>query len=306
MKIPNGKRAIILFSLDDCHPASSVQGYEAGGDLEQGVLGRLQRLLLRHSDLRCTLFLAASWRERALQTLLTRKIFETFSFLRDKLYFVKIWPEETFRLERHASFVKLICSLPRVEIASHGLYHIQRGLHYAQEFAKLDRKECFRRLGMIESIFKRAGLPKPLGFAPPGWGYSDVLLESLVQYGYRYVACSRDLNSPIKPNALTNGHGICGVSLTRPQRLHGLPLIHIPCNWSATSTIERAEQIIECGGVLSIKAHAIKKMGSYVSKDGLDESYCDYLDCLFTHLRVTYGDQLWCATMKEVAENYES
>ncbi len=34
--LPEGKRAAVCFTIDDVHPATSEDHYEAGGDLEKG------------------------------------------------------------------------------------------------------------------------------------------------------------------------------------------------------------------------------------------------------------------------------
>ena len=60
--LPSGKTAAVCFSVDDIHPSTSTDPYEAGGDLGRGALGRLARLLDRHPKLRATLFVTPDWR----------------------------------------------------------------------------------------------------------------------------------------------------------------------------------------------------------------------------------------------------
>ena len=46
---PNGKKAVVVFSIDDFHPATqALHGYEAGGARESEALGYLKRLLLEN------------------------------------------------------------------------------------------------------------------------------------------------------------------------------------------------------------------------------------------------------------------
>ena len=63
--LPPGKRAAVCFTIDDVHPAKSSDCYEAGGDLGDGALGNLERLLDKHPALKVTLFLTADWREKS-------------------------------------------------------------------------------------------------------------------------------------------------------------------------------------------------------------------------------------------------
>jgi hypothetical protein len=49
--------------------------------------------------------------------------------------------------------------------------------------------------------------------------------------------------------------GLPGVSIVYPQSIGSGGLVHLPVNYQATSAPRRAEEIIACGGVVSIKAH---------------------------------------------------
>jgi len=79
-------------------------------------------------------------------------------------------------------------------------------------------------------------------------------------------------------------------------------LVHFTTNFQATSTLERALTIIECGGLLAIKAHIFKTGGGITMLDGLDNAYCDYLERLWRELETRYGDALWWTTLAEVAD----
>src|SRR5258705_11178227 len=65
--LPEGKIAAVSFSVDDIHPSTSKDPYEAGGDLEPGGLRRLARLLQKIPQLRATLFVTPDWRPLSLQ-----------------------------------------------------------------------------------------------------------------------------------------------------------------------------------------------------------------------------------------------
>ncbi len=118
--------------------------------------------------------------------------------------------------------------------------------------------------------------------------------------GLTFVASARDLNTPITPDAVANGSGLTAVPLIRPERIQP-GLLHIPTNFQATSTIQRALAILECGGLLSIKAHLLVESGSYRALDGLSVQYREYLDRLFSTIEDRLGDDVWWTSMGELA-----
>ena len=78
--------------------------------------------------------------------------------------------------------------------------------------------------------------------------------------------------------------------------------MHITTNFQATSTIERALEIIDAGGLLSIKAHIFKSGGGITMADGLDHAYINYLDLLCRELDRRYRERLWWTSLSEVAD----
>lgn len=304
LKYPQDKQAVVVFSIDDCHPAISEDGYDAGGGLEKGVLGLLKQLLDQHRQLKCTLFTTADWRER--RASLTRKRLAQIPWLRNYIYLAPRWPKGKMRLDRHPNFISYLRQLPRTEIAAHGLEHVGKGLEVIKEFALLDSQECIRRLRQIKKIFEDAGLGQPQGFAPPGWALTEPLLTALASENYQFICSARDLKTDFSLDALSCGAGSHGLSLFAPAYLDQTPIVHMAANWSVNSSFERAQQIIEGGGMLSIKAHMIKDFFGHKSLDGLDKSYSQYLSRLFTHLENRYGESIWWATMSEVAEWYRT
>ncbi len=304
MIYPEHKTAAVVFSIDDIHPASSINGYEAGGDLAKGVLGRLRQLTVEHSDFCATLFVTADWRAKSPYPNLQNRILNYIPGMGAHFGALPQWPEGFMSLDRHPDFVSYLDTIPRIEIGSHGLTHVGLGKNLIREFLGLSENEIRKRVSKIAQIFQNAGLKKPAGFCPPGWGYNELLLKVIPDFGYSYIACSRDLNTPIKRDAVCNESGIKNVSLVNPCFLPGSKIVHIPSNWSVTCNLDRAYQIIESGGVLSIKAHAVKKMGTYVSADGLDDACQNYLSKLFHSLKSRFGNSIWWTTMKELAVRY--
>ena len=101
---------------------------------------------------------------------------------------------------------------------------------------------------------------------------------------------------------MNNMSGLKGTPILYPIRIKNDKLIHFPTNFQATSTFDRAKKIIENGGLLSIKAHIIKSFVGYKALDGVDEVYMNYLDALFSFLKLEYGDDLWWTSMGEISE----
>lgn len=296
-KLPEGKRAAVVFSLDDLHPATVANdGYDAGGDMDLGGLGFLRDLLNRHPQLWVTLFVTPDWRETSAYP--TRKILSKIPLIRNAFYLAPLTPKGKFRIDRHPEFCAYLRSLPRAEIACHGRDHFAKGLSTIHEFAKSSLQECQQKLSDGKEIFKQAGFPVPQGFAPPAWAMPKELIKALDQAGYKYVNAARDLASPISPSAVTKGSGRQGMSVLFPEILEGAnQLHHIPANWSATSDWARAEAIIRSGGVLSIKAHVMKQFKGYTSLDGLDEAFTKKLHELFSRLEAEFGDDLFWTSL---------
>ena len=119
--------------------------------------------------------------------------------------------------------------------------------------------------------------------------------------GLTFIASARDVTTTVSDGALTGMSGMRGVSLIHPQLVHAGRLVHICSNFQATSPIDRALAIIESGGLLAIKAHIIKNALGHTMLDGLDETYRNYLDLVFTILENRYGDRLSWTSMGAVA-----
>lgn len=299
--LPQGKRAAVCFTVDDVHPGRSTDAYEAGGDLNEGALGRVTWLLERHPQLSVTLFATADWRE--LSPLPTRRLLAAIPVARDRLFLARTLPAGTMRLDRHPRFVEFLKQMPRTEVGLHGLHHVHRGPRIPVEFQDQSADECLRMLRGAVAIFERAGLATPKGMTPPGWDVPQGLSRAMIDIGLSYVASARDVVTAISPGAQTNMSGLTGVSLIQPELIQDGRLVHVPTNFQATNSIDRAVEIIEHGGLLSIKAHIVKAAYGYVASDGLDLLYRNYLDALFAELRRRYAESLWWATMAEIASN---
>lgn len=297
---PPGKRAAICFTIDDIHPAKSTDYYEAGGDLDKGSLGLVKWLLDRHPQLKVTLFTTANWRE--ISPVPTKKILAAIPGLRDKVYLAKRWKKDAMNLENHPEFIEFLNNLKGAEIGYHGLYHVHKGLKIPVEFQNQTEDEFDEILREMKKIFQNSGLKHVNGICPPGWNAPDALLNQLIKHKFDFVASARDIFSKISSDALTNMSGIKGVPLIFPTTIKDGKIIHIPTNFQANSKIERAKEIIENGGLLSIKAHIVKSVFGYIAIDGVDELYMNYLDVLLENLENQYGDDIWWTSMGEISE----
>jgi hypothetical protein len=246
-----------------------------------------------------TLFTTADWRE--ISPAPTRTLLRRVPLLRDRLLLAPILPRGTMRLDRHPAFVRYLLSLPRTEIGLHGLHHVHRGERIYQEFQTEDEATCGRAVDEMLAIFAAAGLPPPLGMQPPGWSAPPGLLAAMASRGLRYVASARDVRTPVTRDARAAMSGLEGVSLTRPELVAGGRLVHFTTNFQATSPVERALEVLRCGGLLSVKAHIVKNAMGFVMLDGVDALYCNYLDLLFREIDRVFGDALWWTSMGEIA-----
>src|SRR6266513_2335083 len=144
-------------------------------------------------------------------------------------------------------------------------------------------RECGALLQEARRSFATAGLRHVQGFAPPAWSAPPSLCEALNEADFHFVTSARDLDTPVSQRARTARSGLHGASLIHPMWIRcaatdestgatAVPcrLVHFTTNFQATSTIERALTIIECGGLLAIKAHIFKTGGGITMLDGLD------------------------------------
>jgi Uncharacterized protein conserved in bacteria (DUF2334) len=286
--LPDSKRAAVCFSVDDVHPAP------AAGE----ALRHVRWLQERHPRLRVTLFTTADWRTR--DPYPTRRLLRRIPIVRDRVFTVAAHRRGTFRLDRHEAFCVMLRAWPGAELALHGLHHLRTGLRPVQEFTGRSRAQCRAAIEASMRVFERARLPFAPGMAPPGWHATPELLSAMRAAGLTFVASARDLDTPVTPHALANGSGLRGVSLVRPQRIES-GLVHFPTNFQATSPVERALAILECGGLLSVKAHLLAESGSYRALDGLTAAYRDYLDRVFCAIEERFGDDVWWTSMGQMS-----
>lgn len=298
--LPAGKTAAVCFSIDDVHPGTSRDPYEAGGDLTQGALGRMLQLQRRHPELKLTLCVTPDWRLKSLvpDTLLWRRI----PWLRDRVHWTRLHRPGHFRLDRHPQLVSCLNALERCEVVLHGLTHAHRGPRFAVEFQDQSVDECTAAVERGLAIFSAARIEFVRGYVPPAWNAPGALIAALGRCGFRFLCSARDLNTGVARDAVTAMSGLCGVSLIYPQFVGDHRLVHLSCNFQATSPIERALAILELGGVLHIKAHIFKAGGGHVMLDGLDDDYCGYLDQVFGEIKRRFGERLWWPHLSEVAE----
>ena len=298
--LPAGKTAAVCFSVDDVHPGTSRDPYEAGGDLAAGALGRLIQLQRRHPNLKTTLCVTPDWRLDSLVP--NAGVLRHIPWANRYVHWTRLQPPGRFRLDRHPEFVAFLNGLERCEMVPHGLCHTHAGPRFAVEFQDETEERCAAIVRQGLAIFAAAKLRFVRGYVPPAWNAPPALIAALSRLDFRFLSSARDLHTPVTPAAVTAMSGLTGVSLVYPQLIGAHRLVHLTCNFQATSPFERAVQILELGGVLHVKAHIFKSAGQHVMPDGLDDLYCNYLDLLFTFLAKRFGGRLWWTHLSEVAE----
>lgn len=297
--LPPGKHAAVVWTIDDIHPGRAVDGYDGGGDMDAGALGRVRWLLERHPELWVTLFTTPDWRETTPHP--TRALVSRLPVVRDHVHLTQLRPRGQMSLVNHPEFVDYLKALPRAEIGLHGLHHIHPGRTVLVEFQRQSQARCAQMLTEGLRIFDDAGLPRPRGMTPPGWNAPPALIDAMARLGFDYITSARDIFTPIAADARTNMSGLKGVSLIYPELVANGRMVHLTANFQATSAPERAFEILEAGGVLSIKAHIIKQAFGHVALDGVDALYMNYLDVLLTQIKARFGDAIWWPSVAELA-----
>jgi Uncharacterized protein conserved in bacteria (DUF2334) len=292
-----GKSAAVVMSIDDIFPGTSHSAYEAGGDLEEGASKHLLWLLERHPQLQLTLFVTPDWRRISAAA---DRFWRHVPWLRDRVYLAKVLPKGTMDLRNHPEFVAFLNAMPRTEIALHGLHHINLGPSVSVEFQRQDRAACTAMLVEALRIFDESGLRYVRGLQPPGWTCSLALQQACRDVGIEWVTSARDILTPVSKDAKTAMSGLSGVSMLFPERI-APSLLHISTNFQATSAPERAFDILDAGGILSIKAHITRNVPGHTHLDGVDHLYMNYLDRLFDNIEQRYGDSIEWTTLGRLA-----
>lgn len=303
--LPKNKKAAICFTIDDLHPAKvSSHGYDAGGDLNNGVFGRVNWLLEKHPKLTVTLFTTADWRE--ISPFPTRKFLAKIPYIRDWLYLTKIQPKGTFQIDKFKDFQDFYTNHKQVEIALHGLHHCHKGLKVPVEFQKQSSKVCSKIIKKMLEIFDNSQIPYVKGFTPPAWNASESLIQSLIENNIDFLASARDIITPIAIDAKNKMSGFPNISILYPEYIHDKKMVHLPSNFQANTNFDRAFKILDCGGLLSIKAHMIKSFHGHISIDGVDQDYMNYLDKLLNEINDRYGDSIWWTSMGDISDKITS
>ncbi|MBC7640981.1 MAG: DUF2334 domain-containing protein [Flavobacterium sp.] len=298
--LPDNKKAAICFTIDDLHPANvHAHGYDAGGDLNNGVFGKVNWLLNRHPNLKVTLFTTADWRE--ISPTPTRKLLAKIPFFRDLFYLTKIQQKGTLQIDKFQDFVDFYSNHKQVEIALHGLHHVHKGLKIPVEFQEDSYPICNKKIKEIIRIFEKSKVKYVRGFTPPAWNAPENLMKALVHNNIKFLASARDVKSEISKTAVNYMSGRKNVSIVYPELIENGQMVHFASNFQATNDYNRAREIIENNGLLAIKAHMIKEFHGHVSLDGVDDAYMQYLDKLLTEIETKYGDQIWWTSMGEIA-----
>jgi hypothetical protein len=297
--LPAGKSAAVCFSVDDIHPSSAADRYDAGGDLAAGALGRLVELQRRHPMLKTTLCVTPDWRLDSLVP--DRWLLPRIPWVNRHVHWTRLVPDGALRIDRHPALIDYLNGFERCEIVPHGLTHAHTGPRFAMEFQEQSEGECIAIIERGLDIFRSGGLRFVRGYVPPAWNAPAALLSALDRLQFEFLSSARDLGTPIARDARASMSGLTGVSLLYPELLSERGLVHLSCNFQATSSYQRAIEIIELSGVLHIKAHIFKSGGGHVMLDGLDDVYCNYLDALFSMLEKRLGGGLWWAHLSEVA-----
>jgi peptidoglycan/xylan/chitin deacetylase (PgdA/CDA1 family) len=303
---PKGYRAALVIGIDDVHPESSQDRLDFGGDMEKGALGLLLNLINAHPYIKITLFITPNWQLKPQNVpfinFVKKNVQNRFV---DKLTtpLVRKWRLDTFAIE--SAKYQAWCNFMREQVLSnkfslgiHGYSHFNP-TYFAQEFQSLSYEETEHRIENALKMFDSANLPVSKGFAPPGWSVTGNLLTALVKYNFKYIAGCVDHHSPVAQNIFSSQAGLQSISLYYPQVMLG-GLVHIPRNYDISeSDIERAEEIINIGGVIGIHGHIAKMPGI---NNPISTETINKLDKLLLYLEEKYNNEIWFTDFNEVSD----
>ncbi len=270
-------RTLLNINIDDFAPYCSSDGsIDLGGDPEGGLALELHALLRDFPALRLTLFVIPDLRLP--------------SFSRQKSAGIT-----DGRNVKWLNHYRTWSEAGRVELATHGLHHLQRENRLFQrhiEFAFKTAAEANTAVKKAADIFLHAGLPLT-GFRPPGWGLnSDLsLLRVIAKSGFAYLAGS----------SLDGGlnHGRQRVSNYFPTLIGGV--LNLPQNvlldWPKSQLLGMVDRIVRARGVVSIKAHTRwNESPNQLTGSGLGK-----LRWLLAALARRYGEAIQYATLYDIA-----
>ncbi len=284
--------------MDDVHPAGSVPGGD--WDVARRALDVLARLCERHPRLSVTFFTTPDW--RSLSPRPSPGFAARLPVVGRLVHHVPVLPAGTYRLARHPEFCGRLRAWPRGEVAVHGLHHVKRGPDPLLELDGLGEARSRAVLAAALALFEEAGFPRPRGAAPPGWSAPDPLLRAMDALGLTFFTSARDLETPPAEGALASGSGRRDLPLFAPSLVPGTRLVHVPTNFQATSTRQRAVAVVRAGGLLGIKAHLLEGLGSYRALDGLSPAYGEHLHAVLSDVEDALSDGVFWPTLSELSE----
>lgn len=297
---PGGKKFAISMAVDDVHPESSwdEEGLDYGGEMEKGNFGYLTELVSRISQLKVTLFIPPDWTIRP--DSFSGSVLSLFNLVRRR----RSYPRGRFRLDSEkqkdwCSWLKAKILTGNFEVAVHGLTHFSSSAPRAGlEFHGLSKEEAMVRISEAENIFKKAGIPFVKGFRPPGWHWSNELVQAVDSLGYLFFAGSSGPDEEIGPHARANGAGYPGMSLIYPDRIQGTSLISFSANtWEGQ--LDRARSIAKLGGLILIQTHI--GPSAYGVRYLSSRSAARFANMVH-ELELEFGDVGWFASLRQIAE----
>lgn len=203
-------------------------------------------------------------------------------------------------LRNHPDFIKYLNENDQFEVAFHGLYHIHKGPKISVEFQNQSFDEFQWTISEMVKIFDESKIKYVRGICPPSWHAPKDLLKVLKNNNFKFINSSRDIITPISKTATCHMSGLKDTSILYPEFINEKSIVHFPVNFQANSKIERAMEIIENEGLLSIKAHIVPQIANYVAIDGVTDLYMSFLDLLLNEIKSRYGQDIWFTSMGEM------
>ncbi len=283
---PTGKIAAFNLNFDDLCPLyNEACSVDFGGDPDRGINLALERLFQEFPEVKLTHFVIPNADTRFFSKKLRGGFQPALS---------------TVGNGKWVSWLKEKVRSGQFEIGMHGYSHFNqkaRIKRYAEfAFTSDDQTREFLKKGI--DIFDKVQIVVR-GFRPPGWDFADDfnLIDELKKLGFHYIAAS-------SAEAGLN-YGKRRVSNLLPDMFHNI--INMPQNLELDFEYELLctllKNLVEKGGLISFKGHYtnLKSIPNSVNDSNIKK-----LKTMLSYLHQQYGNKIWFATLREIAERWRA
>ena len=242
-------KVTVLFGVDDTHPFLPND--------EEKFKEKLKLLESTCSDygLKATHFVPSNYiqKEQSFISRAFRKLLTITGQTNLIRHVVNYHKGNPYSLDKHGKWANHMLEMRDYRFFSmelHGYYHFNFIKANAEEFLFLPENEIEVRINNSIKLFEEAGFYQPRVLSPPGWAATSELLSVLKK---KKIAIAGNMHNSDKMSRENIGPGLKASPL-EVQNINGV--VNVPRNWDIHNDgIDKAEQLIESSGFLSIHSH---------------------------------------------------